>query len=198
MRKTFIPVLLSLVVIGGAPSLLSACNTAAGAGEDISATTHALSGGSTDKNKTEVAQAQQSQPSSAAMSEKDARVEARIKSLHDRLKITSAEEPQWSGVAQAMRDNAREMQGAIEQRREARSMTAIDDLKAYQKIADTHAEGLEKLIPAFQTLYDSMSDEQKKTADAIFSKDHHGKKSMHKTAAAGSERSGSSSPTPTR
>jgi len=40
---------------------------------------------------------------------------------------------------------------------------------------------LEKLIPAFQTLYDSMSDSQKKTADVIFSQGrdrHHHKKSM--------------------
>jgi predicted small secreted protein len=187
MRKTFIPVLLSLVVIGGAPSLLSACNTAAGAGEDISATAHAITGG-TDKNKTELAHAQQPQPlPPAAASAKDTRVEARIKSLHDRLKITSAEEPQWSGVAQAMRDNARQMQGAIEQRREARNMTAVDDLKAYQTMADTHAQGLKKLIPAFQALYDSMSDDQKKKADAIFGESRRHKKSTHHVADAGKQ-----------
>jgi predicted small secreted protein len=187
MRKTFIPVLLSLAVIGGAPSLLSACNTAAGAGEDVSATAHAIPGG-TDKNKTEMAQAQQSPPlPPAAPSAKDIRVEARIKSLHDRLKITSAEEPQWSGVAQAMRDNARQMQGAIEQRREARNMTAVDDLKAYQLMADTHAQGLEKLIPAFEALYDSMSDVQKKKADAIFGESRRHKKSMHHVADAGKQ-----------
>ena len=194
MRKSFIPVLLSLAVIGGVPSLLSACNTATGAEEDISATTHAISGGTTEKNKAEMAQAQPSQPvPPAAQSAKDARVEAHIKRLHDQLKITSAEEPQWGGVAQAMRDNARQMQDAIAQRRDARGMTAVDDLKAYQAIADTHAQGLEKLLPAFQTLYDSMSDEQKKTADAIFSKDRHHHKSMHKAAdaAAPPERSGS-------
>src|SRR5215471_18293365 len=34
------------------------------------------------------------------------RVESRIKSLHDHLKITSAQEPQWNAVAQVMRENA--------------------------------------------------------------------------------------------
>jgi hypothetical protein len=43
-------------------------------------------------------------------------------------------------------------------------------------MADTHAQGLEKLIPAFEALYDSMSDVQKKKADAIFgeSRRHNG------------------------
>jgi predicted small secreted protein len=182
MRKKFVTMLLSLSVIGGAPFLLSACNTATGAGEDIHAAVQAISGGTT---KPETAQAQQSQPLPPTAFVRDARVEARIKSLHQRLKITSAEEPQWSRVAQAMRDNAQQMQAAIEQRRQARSLTAIDDLKAYQTIADVHAQGLETLIPAFQALYDSMSDDQKKLADAIFSKSHRHQKSTHKTADAG-------------
>jgi protein CpxP len=101
------------------------------------------------------------------------RVEARIKSLHDRLKITSVQEPQWGAVAQVMRDNAQQMEAAIEQRQQARGMTAIDDLKAYQGIADAHAQGLQKLVPAFQALYDSLSDEQKKNADTIFGQSRH-------------------------
>lgn len=124
------------------------------------------------------AQAQQSQTPAAA----DARVEARIKSLHERLKITAAEEPQWSGVAQAMRDNAGQMQQAMQQRRQSAGMSAVDDLKAYQTIAETHVRGLQKLIPAFQTLYDSLSDGQKTRADALFKSSNHHKKLMHKTA----------------
>jgi hypothetical protein len=97
------------------------------------------------------------------------RAEAHIKSLHDKLKITPAQEPQWGAVAQAMRDSAQKMEVAIQQRQEAATLTAIDDLKAYQAIADAHSQGLQELIPAFQALYASMSDEQKKNADTIFS-----------------------------
>jgi periplasmic protein CpxP/Spy len=192
-RTASFTVLFGILVIAGAPLLLSACNTAAGAKEDVSAATHAITG-DTNKNKPEVAQAQQSQPPAAPMTAaaiKDPRVEARIKSLHDRLKITSAEEPQWSGVAQAMRDNAQQMQAAVEQRRQARSMTAVDDLKAHQTITNAHAQGLAKLIPAFQTLYDSLSDDQKKLADAIFAESGHHKKTTHKKADAGTQPSGS-------
>jgi predicted small secreted protein len=51
MRKSLTVVLLSLLVTSGATALLSACNTTAGVGRDISATGNALTSG-----------AQQSQP----------------------------------------------------------------------------------------------------------------------------------------
>jgi hypothetical protein len=61
--------------------------------EGVSAAGRAITG-DTAKPKPEMAQAQQAQPPAPtpAASTKDPRVEARIKSLHDRLKITSAEE----------------------------------------------------------------------------------------------------------
>jgi hypothetical protein len=186
MRRSFIAALQSVITVllilfllfafCGAPYLLSTYSAAEGAGEDSSVAARATTD-SMDKNKPAIMLAQQSQPLPPAASTKDARVEARIESLHDRLKITSAEEPQWSDVAQAMRDNAQQMSEVIEQRQQARSMTAVDDLKTYQRIADAHAQGLKKLIQAFQTLYDNMSDSQKKNADAILSKNHHDKKS---------------------
>jgi hypothetical protein len=52
-------------------------------------------------------------------------------------------------------------------------MTAIADLKSYSEITDAHAEGLRKFIAAFQPLYDSMPDAQKKEADMVF-QGHHG------------------------
>jgi periplasmic protein CpxP/Spy len=109
------------------------------------------------------------------------RVEDHIKRLHAELKITPAQEQQWDAVAQAMRDDAKSMEQAIEQRRQAKSMTAVDDLKAYEAIAETHAQGVQKLIAAFQPLYDSMSPEQKKNADAVFS--HAGRRSHRKAPA---------------
>ena len=99
------------------------------------------------------------------------RVEARIKSLHDQLKITDAETPQWNAFAQVMRDNATAMRGQIDQRRQGKGkMSAIDDLRSYRQLAQAHVEGLDRLIPAFQALYDTMPDDQKKNADAVFGK----------------------------
>ena len=98
------------------------------------------------------------------------RAEARVKQLHDQLQITAAQEPQWSAVAQAMRDDAKAMQAVIDKRRQSRGkMSAVDDLRSYREVAQTHLAGLQKLIPAFQALYDTMSPEQKKNADTVFS-----------------------------
>jgi len=98
-------------------------------------------------------------------------VEQRIKRLHNQLKITAAQETQWAAVAQVMRDNAQAVGSlATERRQKASSMNAVDDLRAYQKIADAHAAGLDKLVPAFEALYAAMSPDQQKNADAIFAK----------------------------
>ena len=48
------------------------------------------------------------------------------------------------------------------------SMTAVEDLKTYQKFAQAHVDGLKNLISAFSTLYDAMPDAQKKIADQVF------------------------------
>jgi periplasmic protein CpxP/Spy len=102
------------------------------------------------------------------------RVEARIKSLHDTLKITAAQAPQWQAVADVMRDNAKAMRALIRDRAaKAKTMTAIDDLRSYAAIADAHAAGVKKLETAFEPLYASLSDTQKKAADAMFQRRPH-------------------------
>jgi periplasmic protein CpxP/Spy len=107
----------------------------------------------------------------AGTASKADRVEARIKELHTRLKITPAQEELWNNVTQVMRDNGKTMEALIKARSEkVRAMTAVDDLKSYGEIAEAHADGLKKFIPIFEPLYASMSDAQKKNADTLF---HH-------------------------
>jgi predicted small secreted protein len=50
MRRQLMVILFSLLVLSGAAPLLSACNTTAGAGEDISSAGHAITG-SAERNK---------------------------------------------------------------------------------------------------------------------------------------------------
>jgi periplasmic protein CpxP/Spy len=97
------------------------------------------------------------------------RVEKRITDLHARLHITPSQEMQWNGVAQAMRDNAKTMEAIVADRsRKMGTMSAVDDLRAYEILAEAHADGMKKLVAAFAPLYDSLSDSQKKTADDLF------------------------------
>jgi LTXXQ motif family protein len=108
-------------------------------------------------------------PAAAGRAGPVAHVETRIKDLHRKLHITPAQEAAWSSVAQVMRDNAQAMEALAKERYEnAAKMTAVDDLRSYSALADAHADGLKKFVSVFQQLYDSMSDAQKRTADALF------------------------------
>jgi periplasmic protein CpxP/Spy len=114
---------------------------------------------------------------------RDAAVEKHIKELHTTLKITSAEESKWSEVAETMRDNAKELDRVIDKRdANAAGATAIDDLHAYADITQAHANGVTKLASSFSALYSSMSDDQKKVADEVFSHRHEHRHEARKVA----------------
>jgi len=97
-------------------------------------------------------------------------VEQRITNLHAALKVTPTQDAQWNAVAQAMRENAGNMDKLIAANRTTvpQSMTAVEDLRTYQKFAQAHVDGLKNLIAAFGTFYDAMPDAQKKIADEMF------------------------------
>lgn len=96
-------------------------------------------------------------------------VERRITDLHSRLQITPQQSQQWDQFTQVMRDNAREMDQIYRQRAEKLgSMSAVDNMQSYAQIEQQRAQEVQKLVPAFQTLYASLSDQQKRTADQMF------------------------------
>ncbi len=119
-----------------------------------------------------------SQPHSSANADK--MVEQRIKTLHSKLGITSSEETEWGAVAQTMRDNEATIHQLVMTRHQAPdSLSAIDDLQSYEDITQAHADGIKKLIAAFQPLYNDMSDNQKAVADDTFRGfEGHGHKAM--------------------
>ena len=108
-------------------------------------------------------------PAMAANDPGPTRVEARIKDMHAKLKITAAEEEQWAKVADVMRDNAKRMDELNNARSaSAKTMNAVDDLKSYGEVVDAHADEIKKFATAFDPLYASMSEAQKAEADALF------------------------------
>jgi hypothetical protein len=124
-------------------------------------------------------------------------VEDRIAYLHAQLKITPAQEAQWKTFADVMRSNGETMSQLFQQRKAATSVSALDDMKQYATIAQAHADGMKKLVDAFDPLYGSLSPEQKKLADATFHQGgpegahhhhgHHGKGKADKPAGAASD-----------
>ncbi len=96
-------------------------------------------------------------------------VDGLIAHLHEQFQITPAQEDLFQKLAAVMREDAATMKTLAQKRAEgAKTMTAVDDLKSYAQISEAHAEGAKKMIPAFEALYDSMSETQKKAADAEF------------------------------
>ena len=108
----------------------------------------------------------------AATSSKPETVEQRIATLKTALKITPDLEPKWTKVAQAMRDNASQMEKLVATKRAIppEKTTAVDDLKTYQEFTEVRLDGLKHLTSAFKSLYDAMTPDQKKNADMVFEK----------------------------
>jgi periplasmic protein CpxP/Spy len=111
------------------------------------------------------------------------RAEAYITDLKAKLQITDAQEQQWDAVATVIRDNAKQAEERYNARQTAApDQTAVDDLKNYADMTAAHAEGVKRLETAFETLYNGLSDDQKKNADKVFAEregrgeHHHGKK----------------------
>jgi hypothetical protein len=124
------------------------------------------------------APAQGSPRSSPARSDADrsmtGKAEQRISSLHARLQITPAQQPQWDQFAQVMRDNARLMDETFQRRTQNfATMTAEESMASYAQVAMAHAQGMQNLVPSFHALYGTMSDLQKRAADQVFREDGH-------------------------
>jgi periplasmic protein CpxP/Spy len=116
------------------------------------------------------AAAPQNRAATRATRTKGETVEQRIADLHTALRITPDQDSKWNDVAQAMRENAAAMDKIVAENRTTppQNMTAVDDLKVYQKFAEAHVDRLKNLIASFEKLYAAMPDAQKKIADQVF------------------------------
>jgi periplasmic protein CpxP/Spy len=104
------------------------------------------------------------------------RVEQRIVELRASLKITPAQLPQWDRFTAVMRENVQGMDQAFQHRVVGmEKMNAADNMRSYAAMSMEHAQGMQRLVPAFDALYMTMSDEQKRVADEEFvDRAHHG------------------------
>jgi hypothetical protein len=96
-------------------------------------------------------------------------VEGRLAFIKAELKITDAQQPQWNAFADAVRTNAQTMKDmAIPMTgQEAQPKTLPERLAQHEKMLSTHLENLRRLRSAADPLYAALSEEQKKTADAL-------------------------------
>lgn len=96
-------------------------------------------------------------------------VEQRIQQLHTQLRISPQEQSQWDAFAQTMRQNADNMRDAIDQRgAQMGTMDAAQNMQSYAQLAQVHAQDMQQMASAFQTLYQGMTPEQRQNADQLF------------------------------
>lgn len=101
--------------------------------------------------------------------EVEAAIDRRIEALRAELGISTAQTPLWTAFAQAMRENAQSTDALFAQRAGAvAAMNAVDNMHNYARIARAYADNTERLAAAFDSLYASLSEAQKRTADTIF------------------------------
>jgi LTXXQ motif family protein len=96
-------------------------------------------------------------------------VEGRLAFLKTELKITDAQLPLWSAVADAIRANAKsmsEMSGAMMGSSQT-TATLPAKLALHEKMMTAHLEALRRLKTAVDPLYAALGPEQKKSADEL-------------------------------
>ena len=95
-------------------------------------------------------------------------VEARIAALKTELTITEAQAPQWLRFADALRGTAKSMEALQGQMMKAAAPSTLSARLARQEeMLAAHLASVKALKAAFDPLYASFSDEQKKVADGM-------------------------------
>lgn len=96
------------------------------------------------------------------------RVDDHIRDLHGRLVITPAQEPLWADFTAIMRQNALAMEHSHRDQQATGTPSAVTALRGYATLSRLHADNVDRLLPAFEALYNTLSPDQRTTADHIF------------------------------
>jgi LTXXQ motif family protein len=175
---TAVALLLTAILVGGVgttgfaqtatPTGTTSSSTASPSTTSSSAAPAAAPGGTTATHHatTTHTRTASSRPAGETMEQL---AEQRSADLRARLHITPQQQSQWDQFAQVMRDNAKDLDQAYQQRAASfNAMNAVENMQSYAQIEQARAQDLQKLVPAFQALYASLSDDQKKQADELF------------------------------
>jgi hypothetical protein len=96
------------------------------------------------------------------------RVDAEIARLQKKLHITTAQMPQWSTLAAAMRENAKGIRLSRADRTKIHPTNVIDELYSDRRETQAQLERLERIIPVAEALFAVLTADQKAKADALF------------------------------
>ncbi|PKN85052.1 MAG: hypothetical protein CVU51_09425 [Deltaproteobacteria bacterium HGW-Deltaproteobacteria-1] len=113
--------------------------------------------------------------------------ESQIKQLESALKFTDSQKVLWNDVTRVMRENAKETDARHEARAKARAerveknmhRSAVERIKVHTENTEAYLAQMKKLLPPFEALYNSMSDQQKTITDLLFETGKYGKHGRH-------------------
>ena len=105
----------------------------------------------------------------AAAQEADNPVGAQLAEIKKRLNITAAQQPQFEKFADIVKQNAHTMEALMQKAQQGSQQNAVEGLRIAASFAQTEADNLKRLVPVLETLYASLSEQQKRTADQLFS-----------------------------
>jgi hypothetical protein len=111
------------------------------------------------------------------------RIEARLAYAKTALKITPAQEAPWNALAAVLRRHATAMDQQITQRRSAnrdQPVSAIERLTRRQAMMSEAALRMNEVLEAAKPLYATLSDDQKKEADALLDRGGHSRGGHHR------------------
>lgn len=103
-------------------------------------------------------------------------IEGRLAFLRAELKLTPEQQPLFDKLADEMRASAKAMAEKFEARRQQANatapaaLTALDRLERRQAMMKEAMAAQERYLAAFRPFYQSLSAEQKATADVLFAK----------------------------
>jgi hypothetical protein len=103
--------------------------------------------------------------------------ESQIKQLQEGLKITGEQTELWDNLTKVMRENAKDMDAMIKGSPSQKTMDALEHMKFHKQLTEAHLNQMNKFIPAFEALYNTMSDEQKSASNTLL---RTGKHARHK------------------
>ena len=97
-------------------------------------------------------------------------IEAQLAEVKKRLSITAAQQPQFDQFATIVKQNAQTMDALMKKATaQDAQQNAVEGLRTAASFAQTEADNLKRLVPALEALYASLSEQQKRAADKLFS-----------------------------
>lgn len=88
-----------------------------------------------------------------------------VAQLRYRIRPTAAQMPAFNNFANVLRENQRQAQGMHPP---AQNADAVQMLSAQARFVQAEAAGLQRLLPALQSLYAQLSPQQRRAADYFF------------------------------